>query len=89
MRELLDFLAEPWDPAMLTHDQQPHDLPVRYASFSSARRAATQEETAIHRSRVGAHSRKSDPLLRALFLIRSGGMLEELSCCSGRLRRGE
>jgi hypothetical protein len=78
IRELLDFLDEPWDPAVLEHDKQPHDVPAPYASFSGSRRDTAQEQTAIYRSRVGSHRRELDPLLRTLFRIRSGGVLREL-----------
>lgn len=78
MRELLDFLGELWDPAVLEHDRKPHDISTHYGSFSSARRETAQEQTAIYRSRVGAHQREMDPVLRTLFHLRSGAMLREL-----------
>ena len=78
LRDVLDFLGEPWDPAVLEYDKQPHDLGARYAAFSSLRRTTANEHTAIYRSRVGAHRREFDPLLRTLFHLRSGGLLKEL-----------
>jgi hypothetical protein len=78
MRELLDFLGEPWDPSVLAHDQKPHDLSTSYGSFSSERRVAAGEQAVIYRSRVGAHRRELDPVLRALLYLRSGGTLKEL-----------
>jgi Sulfotransferase family len=78
MRELLDFLGEPWDPAVLEHDRKPHDISTYYGSFSSERRERAREQAAIYRSRIGAHRREMDPVLRALFHLRSGAMLREL-----------
>jgi len=78
MRELLDFLGEPWDPTVLEHDRQQHDISVHYGSFSSTRRQVSQEQAPVYRSRVGSHRREMDPLLRMLFHARSGGMLRQL-----------
>jgi Sulfotransferase family len=78
MRELLEFLGEGWDPAVLQHDRRQHDISTHYRSFNSARRRTAQERTAVYRSRVGAHRREMDPLLRVVFHLRSGGMLREL-----------
>jgi hypothetical protein len=78
MRELLQFLGEEWDPAVLEHDKQRHDIPANYGAFSLARRQAAKEQTAVYRSRVGSHRREMDPLLRLLFHLRSGGTLRQL-----------
>jgi Sulfotransferase family len=78
MRELLEFLGEEWDPAVLEHDKRRHDISTHYGSFSSERRQAAQEKTAVYRSRVGSHRREMDPLLRLLFHLRSGGTLKQL-----------
>jgi hypothetical protein len=78
MRDLLDFLGEPWDPSVLAHDEMPHDLSTSNVSFSSERRGAGRDQAAIYRSRVGAHRSEMDPALRALLYVRSGGTLKEL-----------
>jgi hypothetical protein len=78
MRELLDFLGEEWDPAVLEHDKQRHDISTHYGAFSSARQQTSQEQAAVYRSRVGAHRREMDPLLRILFHLRSGTTLRQL-----------
>jgi hypothetical protein len=78
MQELLDFLGEALDPAVLEHDRKPHDISTSYGSFSAERRQTAQEQTAIYRSRVGAHRREMDPVLRTLFHLRSGAMLRRL-----------
>jgi hypothetical protein len=78
MRGLLEFLGEEWDRAVLEHDRQRHDISTHYGAFSSARRETAQEQAAVYRSRVGAHRREMDPLLRLLFHFRSGGMLRQL-----------
>jgi hypothetical protein len=78
MRELLDFLGEEWDPAVLEHDKQRHDISTHYGAFSSTRQQTSQEQAAVYRSRVGAHRREMDPLLRILFQLRSGMTLRQL-----------
>jgi hypothetical protein len=78
LRELLDFLGEPWDEAVLEYDRQPHDVQPRYAAFSSSRRVAAGERSAIYRSRVGAGHRELDPLLRLLVRLFGGATLREL-----------
>src|SRR6266508_118853 len=78
LRELLDFLDEPWDPAVLAHDRAPHDVPERYRDLASSRRRSAGEGGAIYRSRVGAHRRELDPLLRLLLRVVNGRTLREL-----------
>src|SRR6266508_1904763 len=78
LRELLDFLDEPWDPAVLAHDRAPHDVPERYRDLASSRRRSAGEGGAIYRSRVGAHRRELDPLLRLLLRVVDGRTLREL-----------
>ena len=79
LRALLGFLGEPWDDAVLHHDQVPHDVAGRYEQFSGERRR--REDTggnAVYRSRVGAHRREIDPLLRSLVAMRAGSTLRAL-----------
>ena len=79
LRALLGFLREPWDDAVLHHDQVPHDVAGRYEQFSGERRR--REDTggnAVYRSRVGAHRREIDPLLRSLVAMRAGSTLRAL-----------
>jgi hypothetical protein len=78
LRVLLDFLDEPWDPAVLSHDRKPHDVPDRYRRFASSRRRDTAGTGPIYRSRVGAHRGELDPLLRLLLRVVDGSTLREL-----------
>lgn len=78
LRELLAFLDEPWDQAVLSHDRATHDVPERYRRLASSRRRTAGEQGPIYRSRVGAHRRELDPLLRLLLRVVSGPTLREL-----------
>jgi len=78
LRELLTFLDEPWHPSVLEHDRRPHDVPDGYRKLASTRRRAAGEPGAIYRSRVGAHRRELDPLLRLLCRLVHAGTLREL-----------
>jgi hypothetical protein len=78
LRELLEFLGEPWDPIVLEHDQRPHDVPERYLSFAASRRVATTERPSIYRSRVGSGRRELDPVLRLVVRLLAGRTLQEL-----------
>lgn len=78
LRELLAFLDEPWDQAVLSHDRAQHDVPERYRRFASSRRRTAAGQGPIYRSRVGAHRRELDPLLRLLLRVVSGPTLREL-----------
>lgn len=78
LRELLTFLDEPWDPVVLDHDRLPHDVPEHYQRLASHRRSAAGEPGPIYRSRVGAHRRELDPLLRLLCRVVAGSTLREL-----------
>jgi len=78
LRELLEFLGEPWDDAVLHYDQAQHDVAGRYEQFSKDRRGDAGDGGAVYRSRVGAHRREIDPLLRTLFAVRAGSTLRAL-----------
>jgi len=78
LRALLDFLGEPWDPAVLEHDKRPHDVPERYLAFASSRRVASAERPPIYRSRVGSGHKELDPLLKLLVKVVAGRTLNEL-----------
>jgi hypothetical protein len=78
LRGLLEFLNEPWDPAVLEHDESPHDVAGQYASRVAKRRARQIEQTTVYSYRVGAHKREMDPLLRMLFHLRAKPTLHEL-----------
>lgn len=78
LRQLLAFLDEPWDDALLHHDQAPHDVPDRYARFTESRRQAADRPAAVYQDRVGAHTREIDPLLRFLCWCRGGRTLRAL-----------
>jgi len=65
LRRLLEFLGEPWDDAVLHHEDAPHDVT---AGYQSRRAPATGP---IGRDRVGAHRLRLDPVLRLLLRVRS------------------
>lgn len=78
LRRLLQYLGEPWDDAVLHHDQAPHDVSGRYEQFSGDRRRREGDDGAVYRSRVGAHRREIDPFLRTLVAVRAGSTLRAL-----------
>jgi sulfotransferase family protein len=78
LRRLLEFLNEPWDPAVLEHDEHPHDIAEHYAGFVATRRSAADTGAPVYSSRVGAHSREIDPLLEILIRLRAGRTLAKL-----------
>ena len=78
LRGLLDWLGEPWDEAVLAHDEQPHDVHERYAAFSASRREAAGSDGAVYRTRVGAHAKEAGPILGLLFRLRSQRVLRSL-----------
>jgi hypothetical protein len=75
---LLEFLHEPWDPAVLEYDKQPHDIGGNYSRFVVERRRQSAQKSAVYSNRVGAGRRELDPLLETLFRLRSGATLTEL-----------
>jgi sulfotransferase family protein len=78
MRELLSFLGEPWDPAVLEHDTVPHDEAPRYADFTRSRRAAADDPGAVYRTRIGSHRRELNVVLRVLLWLRARDTMREL-----------
>jgi len=83
MRDLLSFLGEPWDAAVLKLDAAGHQGTERYQRFSAERRQAGGDSSAIYRSRVGAGRSELDPLLRRLLRSGSGDLLRELGYLEG------
>jgi hypothetical protein len=78
MRALVEYLGEPWDEAVLHHDQAPHDVAGRYEQFSGERRRGAADGAAVYRTRVGTGRREIDPLLRTLINVRAGSTLRAL-----------
>lgn len=78
MKGLLEFLGEPWDDAVLHHEDHLHDVADKYAIFAGGRRKEGQEAGAVYRNRVGAGRKELDPLLRTLVRVRAGGELRGL-----------
>ncbi len=78
LRRLLDYLGEPWDDAVLSYDEAPHDVAGHYRQLAKNRQASEGSGGAVYRSRVGAHRREIDPLLRTLVVLRAGSTLRAL-----------
>jgi len=78
MKGLLEFLDEPWDDAVLHHEDYLHDVADKYAIFAGSRRKEGNEAEAVYRNRVGAGRKELDLPLRALVWLRAGRQLKEL-----------
>lgn len=78
MRRLLAFLGEPWDEAVLHHEEHGHDVADKYAAFAGSRRREGNDAGSVYRSRVGAHRRELGVLLRLIVRVRAGARLREL-----------
>jgi len=78
LRSLFDFLGEPWNPAVLTYNEAPHDVMSRYTDFTHARRREAEGSETIYPTRLTGWRSEMDPLLRLLVRWRSGGALREL-----------
>ncbi len=78
LQNLLEWLGESWDEAVLTYDRAQHDAHGRHAQLTAARRSAGKEASAIYASRVGTGRANLDPLLKAWFWLRSGRLQRQL-----------
>jgi hypothetical protein len=78
MKGLLEFVDEPWDDAVLHHDDYLHDVADKYAIFAGGRRGEGREAGAVYRNRVGAGRKELDPALRLLVRLRAGREMREL-----------
>jgi len=78
MQELLEFLGEPWDDAVLHHDDYLHDVADKYAAFAQGRRGQGGEASAVYRNRVGAGRKELGVGLKFLLFMRAGRQLREL-----------
>lgn len=65
LRRLLDFLGEPWDDAVLHHQDAAHDVTAGY------RMRHAPATGPIDQDRVGAHRLRLNPVFRILLRIRS------------------
>jgi hypothetical protein len=77
MRQVLEFVGEPWDDAVLHHTDHSHDVMERYDSYTSKRRSQ-KGEGAVYRSRVGGGRKANDPLMKLLLRLRAGATLERI-----------
>jgi hypothetical protein len=78
MRALFEFFDEPWEPAVLEHDQHEHDVPQKYTVEARSRRRAAKTSNAVYRSRVGAYSHELDPVTRLVIWGFGRSTLKEL-----------
>ncbi len=75
---MLEFLGEPWDDAVLHHEEQEHDVRSLYYEESAKRRATSADGCAVYRARVGTAGRGLDPVLRTLTSLACRSTLREL-----------
>ena len=57
---------------------QAHDVPARYHAQLRARQAEGDPDANVYRSRVGAHKRELDPLVRLLVWVLGRSTLKQL-----------
>lgn len=76
-RELVAFLGEPWDPAVLTYDRTSHSDLDQHARLQDDRRRTSNDRRLIYTSRVQS-GRSLDPLLRLATWIGGRKLLAEL-----------
>ena len=73
LRDLFNFLDEPWIPAVLNYQNHQHDNNTAYAT--STRDFRKEGEEVVYKSRVG---KTLDPFLSTVIQLRSGQLLQEL-----------
>jgi len=78
MQDLLEFLGEPWNDAVLHHEDYLHDVADKYAAFARGRRREGGDTGAVYRSRVGAGRKELGLALAALLQMRGRRQLREL-----------
>jgi hypothetical protein len=79
LRELLEYLGEPWVGAILEYQQFEHNMAgQKHEKLTERRRQSACESATIYRSRVGAGRGELDPFLRALLRTRSRDLIKEL-----------
>lgn len=78
LRELFDFLGEPWEESVLDYQRRPHDVAGKYTVEAGRRRAAAGTTAPIYGSRVGTYRRELDPFLRLLVWLWCRPTLREL-----------
>jgi hypothetical protein len=78
LRTLIEFLGEPWDDTVLDYEAAPHDVNPKHHQRTDARRREAGTTVGVYQSRVGAHRRSMDPLLRAATLTCARTTMREL-----------
>jgi len=77
MAGLLEFLGEPWDPAVLAYDGVEHNFHESHLTHQAARRQESGDSRLIYGSRV-RRGRGLDPVLRLATWLGSRGLMSEL-----------
>ena len=79
IRELLEFLGEPWVDSILEYQKFEHNMAGdKHQHLTEKRRQASGESSTIYQGRVGAGKRELDPLLRLVLQRRAGDLMKEL-----------
>lgn len=79
VRELLDYLGEPWVGSILEYQQFEHNMAgQKHEKLTERRRQSAGESATIYKSRVGAGRGELDPFLKAVLRSRSGDLMKEL-----------
>jgi hypothetical protein len=78
LRELLAWLGEEWEPAILDFAKAKHDVPARYHRQLAARQQTAGTQDSVYASRVGTFRSELDPLVRSLFWVTSRKTLRDL-----------
>lgn len=77
LREVLDWLDEPWDDAVMHHTEKQHDVMDRYEKTTQSRRSKSGEG-AVYKSRAGTAKNELDPLQKVLVKLRQTKTLKRL-----------
>ena len=78
LRNVFEFLNEPWDPIVLNFNQVSHDIHEVYAQSTDERRTTNKDKNLIYKSQIGKGKEKLDLGLKMALNFRAGKLMKEL-----------
>lgn len=78
LRDLFNYLQEPWEPEVLEYEKFSHDDSKFTAQLTDQRRQSSKDFSTIYTAQVGAGKQTLDPFLKALLNRRANHILKKL-----------
>lgn len=81
LRDLLSFLGEQWDPAVLRFDEEEHDADQFFGEHTEKRREESGDKSRFYTSSIG-RGQNLNPVLKGVLFYQGGDLMKQLGYSS-------